>query len=508
MASRIIRVVILVLVLGCCYGFVERAFQILPYQYCLNIEEGVVLYAAQLLIERGSYFFDINQPPYFHASHAPIYIIASAILGELFGQTLLAARAVTTISFLLCTVLIYRVLRLQGADRLLAAICSLMFPAAWFVQSWGSVALPDSLALALTLFGIYLHLKPGAGSLRLLSLAALVAAVFTKQSYISGLLAVGLAGSLGNDDRRGLGPILVFVVGLVGFTGGILQLYTNGEFLKHLLEYGSPAPFLPSRAAVSYLAFVKDSFALLILILIALLITRRSNLSGPHPLLLIYWLLTILGLAGMGKESANSSDYFEAYAATLIMTGVSIVRLSSISSRIEEFWFSNLALLIFVAGMYSNQAPKLPEYVTDKNLASPVAEIVAEIQQTPGIVLSEDLGLPLKAGAQPEIGQSLQLAQLQLLGKWDPAALIERCDRKEFQLIIVEWRLLSVEGIAACLEKNYLLKKKIGDFSLYHPAGKPPKNKHKPRKQPLKKEGTAGRPGAPSTLLDTPAYLS
>lgn len=325
---------------------------------------------------------------------------------------------------------------------------------------WAVRVKPTIPALALAAIGL-LIVQRGWRSRRgmyLWAIAPFVAAYFTKQTTI----AAPLAATLFLLCWAGWRPALRFVS--VGIIGGVvpfaaLTLLTRGEFFRHvvadrrlqwetqlLLNFGG--------------LFLRNFWPLLMAAIVAavLLVWLRQASIAP------FYLLCALALvATIGVEGADHDHLIELAAAAALTVGSAVaVLLDRTGRRTSAAWpLAMLLALQLATGWVPDKwyAPELAQ--PDPRVRRQLDLIVANIQHTPGDVLSEEIGLNILAGKDVPYDDPQAMAALARVGRWDQGQLLADLRARRFALVILPENprdALWTPEVLAAIRDNYDLK--------------------------------------------------
>ncbi len=249
---------------------VVRIARTVPEGYELGYGEGLVLWMAQHATEPSRLYHTIDQYPFVVGVYPPGFPLIVSSFQWLVGDLRLAGRVVSMLAFL-------------GTLAAIAALARQAIPrrfgprAGWTAAATGAglaASVPtlqmfppavrvDGLGLCLAVAGLWLFLsRPRHGPRQYLALAILAAAVLTKQSYVSALLAC-LAITAVVSVSRAL-RFAVFAIGVLFIPIGWLQDSTGGQFLLHVGLYPQNE-FSAARLQKLLIPNVRDMLPLMVL---------------------------------------------------------------------------------------------------------------------------------------------------------------------------------------------------------------------------------------------------
>jgi hypothetical protein len=164
-------------------------------------------------------------------AYSPIYFLIWGYLNKFTGPILNVGMGLGLVFFILDCLLIYLLALKVTKDKIISLVGPFLFLTSTAVWSWKGSPSPDSLALAFSLFGIYLVLDKKV----LLSTILFSLAIYTKQSFIVGPITVSIF--LLFKDRKYLLPFVGVLSTLILIPFLIVNYCTNGEFYTHVILF-------------------------------------------------------------------------------------------------------------------------------------------------------------------------------------------------------------------------------------------------------------------------------
>jgi len=143
--------------------FVARAGATLRSPWSGDYGEGCTLAMAQLLAERGNYFPDLTDYPFFVANYPPAFLSLVALTQKALGPSLFGPRFLALVATLGILVVLFDTLRFMLGARAPALAFTVLFVMPWFVTTWAALALVDTTAILLSLAGLSIVLRRGPG---------------------------------------------------------------------------------------------------------------------------------------------------------------------------------------------------------------------------------------------------------------------------------------------------------------------------------------------------------
>jgi hypothetical protein len=472
--NAVLRWVVMVALLFNGVTVVVRTYAKLVYPYELDYGEGHVLSMISLLAERGTYFLSIHDYPFIHGIYGPVFHLLSLPLYYLIGPSLLPPRLVATASAAILLVILYLLIQRLTRERLTSLLLTLLFLAPWFVQGWIGLGRVDMLAILFSVAGISVfdYYDRTKSPKRYWSFALFMLAFFTKHSIVAAPAAVFLYALFVKRERRYLLFYLaayfipVFALLVVG------NIFTKGEFLRHLFSY-NVVPFFWEYMIVWYRQFLLLTAPILLFIWLGIMFAWRE-IWRRHAVFLFYFLLTVLSLVTSAKSGANYNYLIEPYIVTLLFLAVAARALRHhlvLSTKWTEISLV-LALVLFFQTAGMTYLSSGYAFLTPPTLSSYRfridAKINALVQQTPGDILSENMSV-LVANRREVFYEPFQFFYLAWRQLWRSDKLLTDCRARRFKLIITDWRISYLPGMTDCMMRYYKLISMQGSWLVLEP---------------------------------------
>lgn len=278
-------------------------------------------------------------PPYLASAYGPLYYLIVGIGIRAFGLQFWLFRLISIASGLGAAAFIFRIARRLTGNRTPAQLAAAAFLAQWPVMAWDGVQRPDMLALALVLAGLDLMLRPRDELRRwhaVSAAAALVAALFTRQTYvIPPLFAVAWFITIGK--RRDLAWFVLTFLCVGGGLFALLDLTSHGGLLTSLFTNQSGAASSIGQLR-SNLESVLESPA-----------SWAVALAAP-----LSCALAVRRYAVVQRELARASLLLVAYAAlAAVLAAVTSAR----AGANMNYWIEPLAIGALLSGLGSELIP-------------------------------------------------------------------------------------------------------------------------------------------------------
>jgi hypothetical protein len=460
------------------FDFFSTTYNYMKYPYEIDYGEGCSMLFLSQLQTQGTYFFDINNYPFSYATYPPVFILLGWVINLFIPSMLMAMRLLSVIATCLLMVVLYLLIYNRTRQRLLSIIFTLSFLSIWFVKLWAPLARVDMLVFCFTTTGLLIFQVWIRDNRRYWAFLFFVLAFFTKQNAVLAPLSI-LLFSLAHKDQRKyfLSYLASYAIPILALFF-LLDVYTHGEAFKHLILYTAQRSF-------NLLIFFQG--LLILLSTLAILLPLASPFRFVKKIWasddLIYWLylvLNLLSIPSVAVTGANINNFIEPALSTIILGAIlSNYWIKNDSGKLHIrrpfLFFMALAslILLFSVDIFVRKLTSSPStddlYFIEgvyRNNRNEKKLLEAALKKTPGDVLCEDLTLLIQNRKPVLLGCSYPLAEQ---GLWNPEALVESCHKKRFSGIFLLKRIHAMPELAACIEKNYLLKKNIGPYRLYKP---------------------------------------
>ena len=437
----------------------------LRWPYPMQGSESLMVWEASKLA-RGESIYVANGPDhhgFVSGPYTPLYFVAVAATLRLAdtvytGGRLLALGAWLTLLATIGALIWQAAPRRAGVLGALVGVVGL----ATFTPGiiWAVRVKPTIPALALAAIGLLIVQRSWRSprGAYLWALVPFVAAYFTKQTT----LAAPLAATLFLLCWAGWRPALRFV--LVGAIGGLLPfaaltLLTRGEFFGHIVA-DRRLRWEPQLVLNFGTLFLRDFWPLLA----AAAVGALALVWLGRPSIAPFYLVCALGfVATIGVEGADHDHLIELAAASALAVGSALATVLDGSRRVSLVAWPLAALL--AAQLITGWTPDR-WYAAE--LAAPSSQtrrqldlIVTNIRNTPGEVLSEEIGLNILAGKGVPYDDPQAMAALARAGRWDQRQLLDDLRARRFALVILPANprdAIWTPEVLAAIRDNYDLK--------------------------------------------------
>lgn len=420
--------------LGVGFSLLHTA-QALQARLPLDYGEGPLLNQARLLAEgRPIYRPDLTDYPYTIANYPPLYPLAVSLLGRLLGFSYATGRVISALATLGCGAALGLIVLQMTGDRVAAAVTGALFFSFPYVIYWGSNGRVDMLALAFSLWGIWAALRwPDSSAGLGLSLLLLLAAVFTRQSYLlAAPLAVGTHLAVLNW-RRALR--FAFALGTsILLVGGILYWHTDGGFFFHTV-IANVNEFSLYRVLLAEIATFLLTAPLFVLLIWEFLYYAHRHASRPW-LAIAYFIGGTLSGLTVGKVGSNVNYLLEWMAAMGLLGGIALARWrKEVPQALRSVLLLTLAFQV-PESLYLGQ-PIMRDVGIRRALEPEVRLLEAMVCSASGPVLADEMMSVLVVCGREILLQPFEFTRLAIEGKWDQSRVVGDIRAGKFALILI-----------------------------------------------------------------------
>jgi hypothetical protein len=415
---------------------VQHDWAAIRFPYPLDYGEGPILdQVVRLARLQNIYPHDLAEPPYTIANYPPLYPLLQVPFLWAFGPALWYGRVLSALGILAAALFSALVLHALTGDRLAAVAGGLLLLAYPYIVHWSTFVRVDSLALGLSLAGLYAIVRWSERRAGLWAGAALLAAAaYARQSYA---LAAPLAAFvwLVRERPRRRAFELAGIVGGIGLAAfALLTIATRGGFYLHVVaanvnrfQWTTVGRYAEEMwDHVPYLLVGGGLYVLLG----AWLRPRAWWLVCP------YLIGATASAITVGKVGSSVNYMFEFCAALSLAAGALIAWPSA------RRWWLRIPLVAFLA----LQVGPMTAWTRDDYLGRNAWKIERrdEIARMAGIVAAADgpvladefMGLIPEAD-KPLYYQPFEFKQLDEAGLWSQWPFIDQIERQEFPLILL-----------------------------------------------------------------------
>jgi hypothetical protein len=195
-------------------------------------------------------------------------------------------------------------------------------------------------------------------------------------------------------------------------------------------------------------------------------------MRGGNLPILLFWAASLAALSTIAKEGAAQNYFIEPFLATTLAAGVALGALVEARPLARRLWPAALLLAAAAATFVDADLKRLPQAIRAPGRARAFAELDEAVRAEDGPILSENMSVLVVNGKKVWV-DPWAVMLLARKGLGDPATLAADCRRGMFALVVEEWRLREIPGLAECLDESYVPWKELGPYGLYRPKRRP-----------------------------------
>lgn len=471
------------------------------FPYDLDYGEGYVLNDALRLLRGEPLYGDIIRFPMVRSPYPPLVPAITAPLLALLGPGFLPGRLLGLAAALATAGLVFLGVR-RATDRpLLGALAASVYLGSPHLYQWAAFQRVDTVAVLGALGATLLATEARTARRAALAGALAALALLSKQTMVAAPAAIGLWLLVARP--RLLPAFLAALAAPLALFGGGLLLLSAGRFADHVLLGNAANPFHPNRL----LRFQLEFWALHLVVggvalgwSLAQLPNLRSyrpprQVAGAEPgtapardadrLLALYALAAFAVSLSVGNAGSSVNYFLEFLPAACLAAGAAAGAFLGRRSRPTDWAFLlalaglQLALLFHVpnrAGVWVSYLPPHGDtpVAADWAVGARLDELV---RMTAGDVLLEPAGFAARNG-RAVLVQPIDLRAEQVRGRWRPDDLVAAIAARRFGLIVLSYRLLPAEALAA-IERHYVLVEELRGpgglpYRIYRPGATVP----------------------------------
>ena len=413
--------------------FVQHAQLALNYPYNLNYGEGPLLDQA-VRLSQGEGIYSLAVPPFTITNYPPLYMLVQAPIISQLGVSLLYGRVISLISIALATLFLILTIRAITKDWLAGLAGGLMLPTIPYILHWSPLVRIDSLALALSIMGLFCVAQfPRSRFAGVAAAILMTAAAFTRQTY---LLAAPLAAFLwlwGSGHRyRALSFGVVFGSLVLGVFA-VLLVWTQGGIWFHIITANVNA--LDPEILNTYINEIVPNFPVF---LVGGVLFLLGGLIGRQP---SWWMVAPYALGGIivaltiSKVGSDINYLYELMVAFCLLSGALVAWLRRVPV-LRALLLAALALQVYLAQNLSES--KYAFLIEERTIHQADVDALYERIQTLGgpIIADEYIGLLVLAG-KPVLFQPFEMSQLAQAGMWDDEPFLAALERGVYPTVLL-----------------------------------------------------------------------
>ena len=418
------------------FEYFRLAASAFAFPFPLDYGEGPMLdQTLRLARFENIYRNSFASPPYTVSNYPPFFQFIQVPFARIVGPAFWYGRLISILSAVSAAGLVGLILNTLTGDRVASAIGGLTGLAFPYLLQGSVLNRVDTLALALSLGGLYATVRwPSHQQGPWVAGLLFTAAVFTNPRYVLAAPLTAFVWLWQLEHRRQAFRLTAIVVGSCVVLFLSLNLITQGGFyLNTVLANLTAFSWYPVTGY--WLNLYLYAGYLVIGCLVFIIIERLGEATRSWPLVAPYCLGAAFMTLTVGMGNASANDLFEAVAALCLASGAFIAWAG------ENYWIK--ALLVFVLAVQMNvlidwsrqdYVPAIMNKVADYREVEQLAEFV---QDAPGPVLADEyMGLIPLYGRRLYF-QPIEYKQLQAANLWSQAPLIASIQRQEFSVILL-----------------------------------------------------------------------
>jgi ABC-type glycerol-3-phosphate transport system permease component len=454
--------------------FARHGLAALAFPYPLNYGEGPLLdQAVRLENLENIYPSDLSRPPYVISNYPPLFVLLQAPLVWAFGPAFLYGRAISLFCAVVVAGLIAASIHRLTRDRTASAAGGLTFLAVPFVLHWSSLDRVDMLGLALSWGGLYAIVRRSDRRGVILAALLLVAAVYTRQTYVLAAPLAALAWLLARGQRRQALGLAIMTGGLGLLLLSILGVLTDGGFYFH--SVAANANEFRWELVTNNLSFMGSFMPLLIVGGLAFIVLGLRTRSAGWWLVGAYLAAAFATAFLIGKIGSDVNYLLELSAGLALAAGTLVGRYTArpgVSSALLLALALQVAIMVqasqftyarFQAGVIANR--------------DGLTRLEGVVEDSRGPVLADEYAGLLPLAGRGIYLQPFEMTQLQRDGRWNQRPLLASIERREFPAIFI-WKPSYAQGVyrerwtrkmLETIDENYRPTHEYADTVVYHP---------------------------------------
>jgi hypothetical protein len=469
-----------------------------------DVVEGSIVLLGRMLAQGEAIYRDVSLTPYVVNPYNPLHTVMIAALVKIFGVSFIPCKIFSLLLTLIVAILIFMTIRLLSGKSYWALIFSLVFLMEPGTIYWGASIRIDMMAIAFSLGALYLYVtgaNKGIGWICLL----LLCAFFTKQSSVAALLAITIHLFAGGEKKKAILLFGSFALSALALMT-ILNVSSGGHYFFSVVTFHLLMSTSMTLAKLIISSFLKNYLPMLILTLtsVVAIAGTKGFPSRDRALLMVFYLAILLMQSStVFKTGASHNHFLELNALCCILTGLYFASLftwlEGQKTRVSggdvaippRMILSVLGMLLLVIQVFCLWGPaylyRLPgsacRSIAHRSFPPGFQRIIDEDRQVmeaiksyPDPIWSENVAFLLLSDREIIMGEPFGYTYLPPR-LWDFETLLSYFRDQRFSLVILGDRNLPglsnrlQEQAFAELQKNYVLKEKIGPYNLFIPSG-------------------------------------
>jgi len=425
------------------------------YPFQIDYDEGVNLHAAWLLSQGQSIYIPLDPNRFVSAPYTPLYYLLVALPLRWTGPALEWGRLLSLLATLGTAALLGGMAARATRRWPIGLLCALFYLALSPVQFWACLYKQDMLAILFTVAGLYVVQRWTDHRAVYWAVPLFALAFFTKQTALIGpavgslyLLVHGLFVTTGRQRGwaawRRAGLFALVSAAAIALPFLLLDLLLQHNLYLHAFTY-QRLPWVLERLLknLNKLVSLYPYLIGLDLVAAAYLVYRRKALL--YPLYLVVTTGAIL--VANGIEGANYNLLLDIFSPLCLLFGALLGELWDM----RQHGAARVVLLLTTLTLLWQGLHLSPLESWYNPLPTPERgarmEIIRNLlANSPGPMLSEDVGLLLLAGHAVEYDDPSTFSPLARANVWDDRVLAEKISARYYTLIILYYDITDLTG--------------------------------------------------------------
>jgi 4-amino-4-deoxy-L-arabinose transferase-like glycosyltransferase len=417
--------------------FLQHDWKAVNFRYPLDYGEGPLLdQTLRLARFENIYHQDLSRPPYTIANYPPLFLLLQVPFAWLSGPAFWYGRAISFLSILLAALFAGLALHATTKNRLAGLVGGLTLLAFPYIVFWSPLNRVDSLALGVSMAGLFATTRWSGSRKGLIAAAILLtASIYAKQSYALAAPLAAFVWLLREKPRRRAFELAAWVAGPGLALFLLLTILTGGGFFTNVIT-ANVNPFF-WRTVQNSFDKIREHIALLSLGAIAFIaIGWRSKSSATAWWMVAPYLVgaTLSGIT-IGKTGSNI-NYLMEFSAALGLAAGALVAWTARSRWQQVIVLLLLAFQVNSLIQWNKNDPQGWDHKKYDQVAE-IEQMIQLTQQAQGLVLADEY-----MGVVPLAGKSLyfqpfEFKQLSTAGLWDEQPFLDDILKGKFAAIIL-----------------------------------------------------------------------
>jgi hypothetical protein len=437
---RIIFILALLLLLArlcvALFEYSQLARAALAFPFPLDYGEGPMLDQTLRLAQfENIYRNSFSSPPYTVSTYPPLFQLIQVPLAWIVGPSFWYGRLISILSAVGAAALIGLLLHTLTRDRIAAAIGGLTLLAFPYLLQGSVLNRVDTLALALSLGGLYATVRwPSHRQGPWVAGLLFTATAFTNPRYALTAPLTAFVWLWHLEHRRQALHLAAIVTGSCLGLFLILNLTTQGGFYLNTV-LANWTSFSWDTVTSYLLNLYLNAGYLVIGCLVFIVIERLGEATRSWPLVVSYGLGAAFMTLSVGMANSSANDLFEVAAALCLTSGAFIAWAG------ESYWLK--ALLVFMLAMQINvltdwsRQDYIPAHMNKIADTREIEQLAEYVRAAEGPILADEyMGLIPLAGRRLYF-QPIEYKQLQMANLWNESPLVDSIQREEFSIILL-----------------------------------------------------------------------